>query len=195
MVSTDGGGGGRPSMTIDSLRADLAETRLLVHDLNKQLEASKTKLEDAESRVVVAATAAAAAAAGRDDGDYDAADEASISKAAYEVQRTQTDTIKRLEKEVNGLNTKTRMLEVHNDLLLEQEKELRSSFDSLLLFGGTFAALLVLFFAAEATGVTDLVGRLVGRRVATWWSEGCDCADAVEAAAAAAASCPAATGT
>ena len=153
-----GGGGGRPPMTIDSLRADLAETKLLNHDLTKQLEETKAKLEDAESRAMIgtAATAGQDAAGGAsDDGD------ASITKAATAAQGThnkeQTDIIKRLEKEVNGLNTKTRMLEVHNNLLVEQEKELRASFDQVLLFGGLLVVALILVLAAELTGMTDIM--------------------------------------
>ena len=193
-------------MTIDSLRADLAETKLLVHDLNKQLEETRVKLEGAESRAVAAAAAAAAASTdggkAKDGGDGD----------AYEAhEKGQRDTIKRLEKEVNGLNTKARMLEVHNDLLVEQEKELRSSFDQMLFFGGLLAVFLVLVFAAEATGLTDVAGGFIGERVATWMkvadngggSDGgggggggsCDCTGAVEAAVAVAVagstSCPA----
>jgi polyhydroxyalkanoate synthesis regulator phasin len=130
MVTIDdgggGGGGARPTLTIDSLRADLAETKLLVHDLHKQLQESKTKLEDSESRNIVAA---ASGAGGGKDGDD--ASNASM-KAACEAQMVQRDTIRRLEREVNGLNTKTRMLEVHNDLLIEQEKVRVGTFQVIL---------------------------------------------------------------
>jgi|AntAceMinimDraft_1070359.scaffolds.fasta_scaffold15985_3 hypothetical protein len=109
MVTIDGEGGGAPPgpgrsfQSIDSLRADLAETRLLVHELRKQLDETNVKLQCAEDKNAVAG--------GRNDVD-----------ASMGVVHEARDTIKRLEKEVSGLNTKARMMGVHNDLLVEGEK-------------------------------------------------------------------------
>ena len=161
-----------PGPTFDSLRADLAETKLVVHDLTTQLDEAKAQLEVAESM-------------NRAVGDESQGDEATV-KAAHEAQQGQAATIKRLEKEVNGLNTKVRMLEVHNDLLVEQEKELRASFDQVLFYGGLAVVLFVCFAVVEVMGVTDVIGTHAGKRFAQWWKEGCDCAATTEAP-----SCPA----
>ena len=98
----------RPPADDHRLLRRTPETKLLNHDLTKQLEETKAKLEDAESRAMtVRGDAGQDAAGGASD------DDASITKAATAAQGThnkeQTDIIKRLEKEVNGLNTKTRV--------------------------------------------------------------------------------------
>ena len=89
--------------SLDALRADLAETKLLVHDLTKQLE-------DANARISAGAGAKSV-------------DEA-VTRA-LDTQRAQRDTIDRLTKEVNGLRQKNRLMEAHVDALTDQERELR----------------------------------------------------------------------
>ena len=143
-------------MTIDSLRADLAETKLLNHDLTKQLEETKAKLLEAESRAMAATATAAARGAENDGATTSNEAEAAAAVATAAAQESQ-QTTKMLEKEVNGLNTKTRMLEVHNNLLVEQEKDLRASFDQVLLFGGLLLLVLLLLLAAELTGWLDIM--------------------------------------
>ena len=130
----------------DALRADLAETKLLVHDLTKQLQ-------EANARISAGAGAKSV-------------DEA-VTKA-MDTQRAQRDTIDRLTKEVNGLLQKNRLMEAHVDALTDQERELRRTFDAFvfwIVLGVLGSAVLV---AAELFGFVDGAGALVARRVKRW---------------------------
>ena len=130
----------------DALRADLAETKLLVHDLTKQLQ-------EANARIAAGAGAKSY---------YEA-----VTKA-MDTQRAQRDTIDRLTKEVNGLLQKNRLMEAHVDALTDQERELRRTFDAFvfwIVLGVLGSAVLV---AAELFGFVDGAGALVARRVKRW---------------------------
>ena len=123
----------------DALRADLAESKLLVHDLTKQLQ-------DANARISAGAGA----------------------KSMDEAVTRSMDTIDRLTKEVHGLRQKNRLMEAHIDALADQERELRRTFDALvfwIVLGVLGFATLV---AAELFGFVDGAGALVARRVERW---------------------------
>ena len=134
--------------SLDALRADLAETKLLVHDLTKQLQ-------EANARISAGAGAKSV-------------DEA-VTKA-MDTQRAQRDTIDRLTKEVNGLLQKNRLIEAHVETLTDQERELRRTFDAFvfwIVLGVLGSAVLV---ATELFGFVDGAGALVARRVERWTS-------------------------
>ena len=123
----------------DALRADLAESKLLVHDLTKQLQ-------DANARISAGAGA----------------------KSMDEAVTRSMDTIDRLTKEVHGLRQKNRLMEAHIDALADQERELRRTFDAFvfwIVLGVLGFATLV---AAELFGFVDGAGALVARRVERW---------------------------
>lgn len=130
----------------DALRADLAETKLLVHDLTKQLQ-------EANARISAGAGAKSV-------------DEA-VTKA-MDTQRAQRDTIDRLTKEVNGLLQKNRLIEAHVDALTDQERELRRTFDAFVFWIVLGVLGLAVLVAAELFGFVDGAGALVGRRVERW---------------------------
>ncbi len=132
--------------SLDALRADLAETKLLVHDLTKQLE-------DANARISAGAGAKSV-------------DEA-VTRA-LDTQRAQRDTIDRLTKEVNGLRQKNRLMEAHVDALTDQERELRRTFDAFVFWIVLGVLGLVFLVAAELFGFVDGAGALVARRVKRW---------------------------
>ena len=132
--------------SLDALRADLAETRLLVHDLTKQLE-------DANARISAGAGAKSV-------------DEA-VTRA-LDTQRAQRDTIDRLTKEVNGLRQKNRLMEAHVDALTDQERELRRTFDAFVFWIVLGVLGFVFLVAAELFGFVDGAGALVARRVKRW---------------------------
>lgn len=132
--------------SLDALRADLAETKLLVHDLTKQLE-------DANARISAGAGAKSV-------------DEA-VTRA-LDTQRAQRDTIDRLTKEVNGLRQKNRLMEAHVDALTDQERELRRTFDAFVFWIVLGVLGFVILVAAELFGFVDGAGALVARRVKRW---------------------------
>ena len=132
--------------SLDALRADLAETKLLVHDLTKQLE-------DANARISAGAGA-------------NSVDEA-VTRA-LDTQRAQRDTIDRLTKEVNGLRQKNRLMEAHVDALTDQERELRRTFDAFVFWIVLGVLGFVFLVAAELFGFVDGAGALVARRVKRW---------------------------
>ena len=132
--------------SLDALRADLAETKLLVHDLTKQLE-------DANARISAGAGAKSV-------------DEA-VTRA-MDTQRAQRDTIDRLTKEVNGLRQKNRLMEAHVDALTDQERELRRTFDAFVFWIVLGVLGFVILVAAELFGFVDGAGALVARRVKRW---------------------------
>lgn len=132
--------------SLDALRADLAETKLLVHDLTKQLQ-------DANARISAGAGAKSV-------------DEA-VTRA-MDTQRAQRDTIDRLTKEVNGLRQKNRLMEVHVDALTDQERELRRTFDAFVFWIVLGVLGFVFLVAAELFGFVDGAGALVARRVKRW---------------------------
>jgi hypothetical protein len=132
--------------SLDALRADLAETKLLVHDLTKQLE-------DANARISAGAGAKSV-------------DEA-VTRA-LDTQRAQRDTIDRLTKEVNGLRQKNRLMEAHVDALTDQERELRRTFDAFVFWIVLGVLGFVFLVAAELFGFVDGAGALVARRVKRW---------------------------
>lgn len=132
--------------SLDALRADLAETKLLVHDLTKQLQ-------DANARISAGAGAKSV-------------DEA-VTRA-MDTQRAQRDTIDRLTKEVNGLRQKNRLMEVHVDALADQERELRRTFDAFVFWIVLGVLGFVILVAAELFGFVDGAGALVARRVKRW---------------------------
>ena len=132
--------------SLDALRADLAETKLLVHDLTKQLE-------DANARISAGAGAKSV-------------DEA-VTRA-LDTQRAQRDTIDRLTKEVNGLRQKNRLMEAHVDALTDQERELRRTFDAFVFWIVLGVLGFVFLVAAELFGFIDGAGALVARRVKRW---------------------------
>lgn len=132
--------------SLDALRADLAETKLLVHDLTKQLQ-------DANARISAGAGAKSV-------------DEA-VTRA-MDTQRAQRDTIDRLTKEVNGLRQKNRLMEVHVDALTDQERELRRTFDAFVFWIVLGVLGFVILVAAELFGFVDGAGALVARRVKRW---------------------------
>jgi hypothetical protein len=132
--------------SLDALRADLAETKLLVHDLTKQLE-------DANARISAGAGAKSV-------------DEA-VTRA-LDTQRAQRDTIDRLTKEVNGLRQKNRLMEAHVDALTDQERELRRTFDAFVFWIVLGVLGLAVLVAAELFGFVDGAGALVARRVKRW---------------------------
>ena len=132
--------------SLDALRADLAETKLLVHDLTKQLE-------DANARISAGAGAKSV-------------DEA-VTRA-LDTQRAQRDTIDRLTKEVNGLRQKNRLMEAHVDALTDQERELRRTFDACVFWIVLGVLGFVFLVAAELFGFADGAGALVARRVKRW---------------------------
>ena len=130
----------------DALRADLAETKLLVHDLTKQLQ-------EANARIAAGAGAKSY---------YEA-----VTKA-MDTQRAQRDTIDRLTKEVNGLLQKNRLIEAHVDALTDQERELRRTFDAFVFWIVLGVLGLAVLVAAELFGFVDVAGALVARRVERW---------------------------
>ena len=130
----------------DALRADLAETKLLVHDLTKQLQ-------EANARISAGAGAKSV-------------DEA-VTKA-MDTQRAQRDTIDRLTKEVNGLLQKNRLIEAHVETLTDQERELRRTFDAFVFWIVLGVLGFVFLVAAELFGFADGAGALVARRVKRW---------------------------
>lgn len=130
----------------DALRADLAETKLLVHDLTKQLQ-------EANARISAGAGAKSV-------------DEA-VTKA-MDTQRAQRDTIDRLTKEVNGLLQKNRLIEAHVETLTDQERELRRTFDAFVFWIVLGVLGFVFLVAAELFGFVDGAGALVARRVERW---------------------------
>jgi chromosome segregation ATPase len=130
----------------DALRADLAETKLLVHDLTKQLQ-------EANARIAAGAGAKSY---------YEA-----VTKA-MDTQRAQRDTIDRLTKEVNGLLQKNRLIEAHVDALTDQERELRRTFDAFVFWIVLGVLGLAVLVAAELFGFVDGAGALVARRVKRW---------------------------
>lgn len=130
----------------DALRADLAETKLLVHDLTKQLQ-------EANARISAGAGAKSV-------------DEA-VTKA-MDTQRAQRDTIDRLTKEVNGLLQKNRLIEAHVETLTDQERELRRTFDAFVFWIVLGVLGFVFLVAAELFGFVDGAGALVARRVKRW---------------------------
>ena len=132
--------------SLDALRADLAETKLLVHDLTKQLE-------DANARISAGAGAKSV-------------DEA-VTRA-LDTQRAQRDTIDRLTKEVTGLRQKNRLMEAHVDALTDQERELRRTFDAFVFWIVLGVLGFVFLVAAELFGFVDGAGALVARRVKRW---------------------------
>ena len=132
--------------SLDALRADLAETKLLVHDLTKQLE-------DANARISAGAGAKSV-------------DEA-VTRA-LDTQRAQRDTIDRLTKEVNGLRQKNRLMEAHVDALTDQERELRRTFDAFVFWIVLGVLGFVFLVAAELFGFVEGAGALVARRVKRW---------------------------
>ena len=132
--------------SLDALRADLAETKLLVHDLTKQLQ-------DANARISAGAGAKSV-------------DEA-VTRA-MDTQRAQRDTIDRLTKEVNGLRQKNRLMEAHVDALTDQERELRRTFDAFVFWIVLVVLGFVILVAAELFGFVDGAGALVARRVKRW---------------------------
>jgi hypothetical protein len=132
--------------SLDALRADLAETKLLVHDLTKQLQ-------DANARISAGAGAKSV-------------DEA-VTRA-MDTQRAQRDTIDRLTKEVNGLRQKNRLMEAHVDALTDQERELRRTFDAFVFWIVLGVLGFVILVAAELFGFVDGAGALVARRVKRW---------------------------
>jgi len=132
--------------SLDALRADLAETKLLVHDLTKQLE-------DANARISAGAGAKSV-------------DEA-VTRA-LDTQRAQRDTIDRLTKEVNGLRQKNRLMEAHVDALTDQERELRRTFVAFVFWIDLGVLGFVFLVAAELFGFVDGAGALVARRVKRW---------------------------
>ena len=132
--------------SLDALRADLAETKLLVHDLTKQLQ-------DANARISAGAGAKSV-------------DEA-VTRA-LDTQRAQRDTIDRLTKEVNGLRQKNRLMEAHVDALTDQERELRRTFDAFVFWIVLGVLGFVFLVAAELFGFVDGAGALVARRVKRW---------------------------
>jgi hypothetical protein len=132
--------------SLDALRADLAETKLLVHDLTKQLE-------DANARISAGAGAKSV-------------DEA-VTRA-LDTQRAQRDTIDRLTKEVNGLRQKNRLMEAHVDALTDQERELRRTFDAFVFWIVLGVLGFVFLVAAELFSFVDGAGALVARRVKRW---------------------------
>ena len=142
MVSGDAA----PAPSLDALRADLAETKPLVHDLTKQLE-------DANARISAGAGAKSV-------------DEA-VTRA-LDTQRAQRDTIDRLTKEVNGLRQKNRLMEAHVDALTDQERELRRTFDAFVFWIVLGVLGFVFLVAAELFGFVDGAGALVARRVKRW---------------------------
>ena len=130
----------------DALRADLAETKLLVHDLTKQLQEANARL-----------------AAGAGAKSYYEA----VTKA-MDTQRAQRDTIDRLTKEVNGLLQKNRLIEAHVDALTDQERELRRTFDAFVFWIVLGVLGFVFLVAAELFGFVDGAGAIVARRVERW---------------------------
>ena len=132
--------------SLDALRADLAETKLLVHDLTKQLE-------DANARISAGAGAKSV-------------DEA-VTRA-LDTQRAQRDKIDRLTKEVNGVRQKNRLMEAHVDALTDQERELRRTFDAFVFWIVLGVLGFVFLVAAELFGFVDGAGALVARRVKRW---------------------------
>ena len=123
MVSMDTDESRVPSR--DALRADLAETKLVVIDLTTQLEECTLKL---------------ALGGGAN------SEKTHVVSEALKTQREQRVVIDALTKEVNGLRQKARLMEAHIDTLTEQERELRKTFDRFV----TWIVFFVLCFAAVA---------------------------------------------
>jgi uncharacterized membrane protein YjjP (DUF1212 family) len=144
MVS--GGPGEARAPSHDALRADLAETKLLVHDLTKQLN-------DANARISAGAGA-------------NSVNEA-VQKA-LDTQRVQRETIDLLTKEVNGLRQKIRLMEAHVDALTEQERELRQTFDQFFLWIAVGMLVFACVAAAELFGFVDVAGAFVVRKLKRW---------------------------
>ena len=145
------GGTGAPS--IDTLRADLAESRLLERDLSAKLAETRARLADAEGRLAAGSGSATVEEA---------------AARALETQRSMQQTIDRLTRELNAMHTKARMMQAHNDLLTEQEREMRGVTDRFVLTTSLFVSGLVALVAAEWAGLTDVLGAFLAKKIANW---------------------------
>ena len=148
------GGTGAPS--IDALRADLAESRLLERDLSAKLAETRERLADAEGRLAAGSGSATVEEA---------------AARALETQRSMQQTIDSLTKELNAMHTKARVMQAHNDLLTEQERETRGATDRFVLAACLCTLGLVALVAAEWAGLTDILGALLAKKIATWTTD------------------------
>ena len=159
LVSRDGVGNvdriprGTGAPSIDTLRADLAESRLLERDLSAKLAETRARLADAEGRLAAGSGSATVEEA---------------AARALETQRSMQQTIDRLTRELNAMHTKARMMQAHNDLLTEQEREMRGVTDRFVLTTSLFVSGLVALVAAEWAGLTDVLGAFLAKKMANW---------------------------
>ena len=131
-------GGRRPKVSVDVLRADLAEARLEARELGEENVQLRDELAEALAKVHDLG-----AKYGSDMSD-------SVVRKAKAHAADQREHIKRLEKEVHMLNSKGRMLEVQCDMPQQQEEQLRNSFDRILSWLGLLGAAVVIVFAVGA---------------------------------------------
>ena len=131
-------GGRRPKVSVDVLRADLAEARLEARELGEENVQLRDELAEALAKVHDLG-----AKYGSDMSD-------SVVRKAKAHAADQREHIKRLEKEVHMLNSKGRMLEVQCDMLQQQEEQLRNSFDRILSWLGLLGAAVVIVVAVGA---------------------------------------------
>lgn len=148
MVSMDTDESHVPSR--DALRADLAETKLVVIDLTTQLEECTLKL---------------ALGGGAN------SEKTHVVSEALKTQREQRVVIDALTKEVNGLRQKARLMEAHIDTLTEQERELRKTFDRFVTWIVFFVLCLAAVAACHLCGVTGAAGGYFGDTIANWKKE------------------------
>ena len=130
--------GRRPKVSVDVLRAELAEAMLEARELGEENVQLRDELAEALAKVHDLG-----AKYGSDMSD-------SVVRKAKAHAADQRDHLKRLEKEVHMINSKGRMLEVQCDMLQQQEEQLRNSFDRILTWLGLLGAAVVFVFAVGA---------------------------------------------
>ena len=155
-------GGRRPKISVDVLRADLAEARLEARELGEENTQLRDELSEALAKVHELG-----AKYGSPVGD-------SVVRKAKAHAADQREHIKRLEKEIHMLNSKGRMMEVQCDMLTQQEDELRKSFDTIITWLGFLGVALVLAGIVEWAGVTNLVGEHLARRFKRMCDASCE---------------------
>ena len=123
-------------ISVDALRADLAESRLREMKLAEKVSELKDSID-----------------AGAGDADKDAA-----VKRAMETQRASQATIKSLESEVRALQTKLRMMEAHKAFAASDEDDARRALESAMMLFALAMTLLVFLGVSEWAGWTDVIG-------------------------------------